>query len=372
MIRAADNSSATVAAAYNGQFTGVPNNGVKNQSIGQGYNLLGNPYASPISANSFLSANSSVGTLYFWTNTTAASGGVYPQNNFAAYTSGTGGVGAYASAKIPNGTIQTGQGFYLRKTTAGTVNAVFNNSQRVDASVSTQFYRNSEMTFQETEKHRVWLNLNDNTNAYNQILIGYVEGATNAADNQFDGLSLDSSSSSIYSTINDDKYVIQGKSLPFTDEDIVPLGLNAVTAGVYNISLETLDGLFTTQDVFLKDNYTNIIHDIKQSAYVFTTQDGTFLDRFEVVYRNSALSNEDFTNENTVLVTSQNNQLTITSLKETIKEVTVFDVLGRNLYHNTNVNEKAIAISTLQATSQALFVKVTLTTGETFTKKMIF
>ncbi|WP_264559876.1 T9SS sorting signal type C domain-containing protein [Flavobacterium sp. N2270] len=372
MIRAADNASSTVASAYNGQFTGVPNNGIINQNMGQGFNLLGNPYASPISANSFLTANSSVGTLYFWTNTTAASGGVYPQNNFAAYTSGTGGVAAFASGKVPNGTIQTGQGFYLRKTTAGTTNAIFNNAQRVNASVSTQFYRNAETTSVETEKHRIWLNLNDNSNAYNQILVGYVEGATNGAENNFDGLSLESSSSSIYSIINDDKYVIQGKTLPFTDEDIVPLGLNAITAGLYNISLETIDGLFTTQDVFLKDKYTNITHNIKQSAYQFSTQDGIFDDRFELVYRAGVLSNDDFTNDNDVLVYTQNNQIEVNSLKENIATVRVFDVLGRNIFTAENVGEKELSISSINTNKQALFIKVTLTTGEVITKKVIF
>lgn len=372
MIRAADNSSPSVPAAYNGQFTGVPVNGVINQNIGQGYNLLGNPYPSPISANVFLTANPSVGTLYFWTNTTAASGGVYPQNNFAAYTSGTGGVAAFASGKVPNGTIQTGQGFYLNKTTAGTTNAVFNNSQRVNASVSTQFFRTTEAASVETEKHRIWLNLNDATNAYNQILVGYVEGATNGSDNQYDGLSLESTSSSIYSVINNEKYVIQGKSLPFTDEDIVPLGLNAVTSGVYAISLESLDGLFTTQDVYLKDKYENIIHDIKQSEYQFTTQDGIYEDRFEIVYKSGVLSNDDFINENTVLVYTQNNQITLQSSKENIASVSVYDVLGRTIFNNNKVGEKELEITSINTNNQALFVKVKLVTGEVITKKIIF
>jgi hypothetical protein len=372
MIRSADNSSATIPVAHNGQYTGVPFNGDLSVNLGKGYNLLGNPYASPIDADRFLSDNSStVGALYFWTHTVAASGGIYPVNNFASYTT-MGGTASAAGGSIPNGKVQTGQGFYVNAYDFGT--AIFSNFQRLNASTTTQFYRsvNNANTVPVTEKHRIWLNLNDDTTSYNQILFGYMDGATNGFDQGIDGIVLDDSKSMIYNLLNDQEFIIQGKAMPFTDEDVVTLGLKVITAGTYNISLETLDGLFTTQDVFLKDNYTNIIHDIKQSAYVFTTRNGTFIDRFEVVYRNSVLSNEDFTNENTVLVASQNNQLTITSLKETIKEVTVFDVLGRNLYHNTNVNEKVIVITALQATSQALFVKVNLTTGETITKKMVF
>ena len=73
MIRASDTWPVT-STVFNGQFTGVPTNGNVSQSVGIGYNLLGNPYASPISANTFLGANTSIPTLYFWTHTVPASG----------------------------------------------------------------------------------------------------------------------------------------------------------------------------------------------------------------------------------------------------------------------------------------------------------
>ena len=370
MIRSADNSSPTVPAVHAGQYTGVPFNGDLSISLGKGYNLLGNPYASPIDADRFLYDNeTTIGALYFWTHTVPASGGSYPVNNFASYTT-LGGAASAAGGATPNGRIQTGQGFYVRTFDFGSAN--FSNLQRVNASASTQFFRTTSEEVLEVEKHRIWLNLNDANNKYNQILVGYMDGATNAADNMIDGLILDDSNSVIYSTINSDKYVIQGKSLPFTSQDIVPLGFKAVTSGVYNISLESVDGLFTNQDVFLRDKYTNITHDIKQSEYEFTTQDGIFADRFEIVYENSPLSNDDFINSNDVLVYTQNNQIQVNSLKENIKTVSVYDVLGRNIFRNENVGEKELSISSIKANNQALFIKVTLTTGELITKKVIF
>ena len=370
MIRSADNSSSTIPAAHNGQFTGIPFTGDLTINLGKGYNLLGNPYASPMDANRFLVDNSTtVGALYFWTHTVPASGGVYPVNNFASYTT-LGGTAAAAGGATPNGKIQTGQGFYVRTYDFGVAN--FSNLQRVNASATTQFYRTASEENQEVEKHRVWLNLNDASNNYNQILVGYMDGATNAADNTIDGLILDDSNSVIYSTINTEKYVIQGRSLPFTDEDIVPIGFKAVTAGIYFISLESVDGLFTDQNVFLKDKYTNILHDIKQSEYQFSTQNGTFDDRFELVYRAGVLSNDDFVNDNNVLVYTQNNQIEVNSLKENIATVRIFDVLGRNIFTNENIGEKELSIISINASSQPLFVKVTLTTGEVITKKVIF
>jgi subtilisin-like proprotein convertase family protein len=369
MIRAA-NDWPTTATVFNGQFTGVPNNGYFTQNIGKGYNLLGNPYASPVDAAKFLTDNSSlVGALYFWTHTSPATGGVYPINNYASYTA-LGGTASAAGGAVPNGIIQVGQGFYIKAYDSGS--ASFKNSQRVNASVSTQFYRTSEnvATTSETEKHRIWLNLNDATNNYNQILIGYVNGATNGIDNAIDGEVLDKTKSMLYNLINDTEYVIQGKGLPFANTDEIALGLKATTAGTYNISLENVDGLFANQNVFIKDNVANITHDIKQSPYVFTTTDGVFNNRFKVVFANTVLSNETFISEESVVVFTQNEELKINASQE-IATVEVFDVLGRNIYNNLKVNDKALSINTIANRNQALLVKITFTSGQTVTKKVI-
>jgi hypothetical protein len=368
MIRAADNWSSTVPSAYNGQFSGTPINGIITQNVGLGYNLLGNPYPSPIGANKFLLANSSIGTLYFWTNTTPASGGVYPQNNFASYTT-LGGAAAFGSAIVPNGIIQTGQGFYIQTTAATDVN--FANDFRENASVSTQFYRTSNEVTSVAEKHRIWLNLNDSNVSYNQTLVGYMDGATTGFDNSIDGRILDDSKPMLYSVLNADKLVIQGKGLPFTDEDIVPLGLKVLVPGNYSISLENVDGLFVNQDVFVKDKYANVIHDIKQGAYSFTSQDGTFEDRFELVYKNTTLGGEDIVNENALTVYTSSNGIVVNS-SEQITEVVVFDVLGRKLYQQNVVNQEEVIVTKIIKSNQALFVKTTLTNGQVITKKVIY
>lgn len=368
MIRAA-NDWPTTATVFNGQFTGVPFNGDTTVSLGKGYNLIGNPYASPINGTKFLDDNpSSVGALYFWTHTIPASGGIYPINNYASFTK-LGGTASAAGGAVPNGTIQTGQGFFVRAFDFGT--AKFTNFQRVNASVSTQFYRTSDnvATTTESEKHRIWLNLNDNTNNYNQILVGYINEATNGVDNAIDGEVLDKNNTMLYNVINDAEYVIQGKGLPFADTDEIALGLKATIAGNYSISLENVDGLFDSQNVYVKDNVTNIIHDIKQTPYVFTTSEGVFNNRFKVVFRN-VLANDTFVSDENVIVFAQNEALKISASQE-ITSVEVFDVLGRNIYNNSNVNDKIVSISSITNKNQALFVKVTFTTGNAVTKKVI-
>ena len=368
MIRAANDWPVT-STVFNGQFVGNPINGNVSQSIGLGYNLLGNPYASPIDAKAFLASNSSVGTLYFWTHTVAAVGSAYPQNNYASYTT-LGGVASAAGGVVPNGVIQTGQGFFVNASAAGTAN--FFNTQRVNASLSTQFYRNSNetTTSNETEQHRVWLNLNDATNSYNQILVGYTNNATNGVDVAIDGEVLDKSNTMLYNLINDAEFVIQGKGLPFNDADEIPLGLKTNVAGNYTISLENTDGLFTNQNIFLKDNYTNAIHDVKLTAYNFSSTEGVFNNRFALVFKNALLSNDSFVSNNDLVVYSKNQKIEILASTK-IVSVQVFDVLGRTIYNNKYVNEKSLQISSITNNKQALIVRVVLEDGATIVKKIM-
>lgn len=358
MIRVADNWSPTIPAIYNGEFNGVPFNGNASQTLGIGYNLLGNPYPSPLNARLFLADNPNINTLYYWTHTIPAVGGIYPVNNYASFTN-LGGVAAAAGGLIPLDFVQVGQGFFVNTASGG--NANFNNNQRAYGSSSMQFFR----TNLSEEKHRIWLNLNDNTNNYNQILVGYADGALNTVDNS-DGLVLNDSQSLLYNLVNNQKYVIQGRALPFADTDIVPLGLKVNQAGSFSISLENADGLFTSQNIYVKDNYTLTIHDIKMSPYTFVSQEGDFMDRFEIVYKNDFLSIEDY---NDVIVYMDADETVIKSLNENIKEIFVFDVLGRKFNHFENINLNTYRTNKIQNQSQVLLFKIILNSGKILTMK---
>jgi subtilisin-like proprotein convertase family protein len=368
MIRAANDWPVT-PTVFNGQFTGVPFNGDASVNLGRGFNLLGNPYASPINATKFLDDNpATIGALYFWTHTVAASGGVYPVNNYASITK-LGGTASAAGGAIPNGTIQTGQGFFVRAYDFGT--AKFTNFQRVNASVSTQFFKtaSSEVPTTSSNANRIWLNLNDSTNSYNQILVGYIDGATNGVDQAIDAEVLDKNNTILYNVINDSEYVIQGKGLPFAETDEIDLGLKATAAGNYTISLENVDGLFTSQNVFLKDNVTNSIHDIKQTPYIFTASEGVFNDRFKVVFRNAVSGNQSVS-ENDVFVIS-NQELNVQSTNEKIASVLVFDMIGRKLFERNDIKMNNFIIP-ITKRNMPLFMEINLVNGNKIYKKIVY
>lgn len=185
-----------------------------------------------------------------------------------------------------------------------------------------------------------------------------MQGASNNVDETIDGLMLNTDNSMLYSLLNNKEYVIQGRALPFFDDDIVPLGFKSTSVDNYNISIENFDGLFENQEIYLKDNYLNVLHDLKQGNYTFSSNAGTFNDRFEVVYKNNSTLNEDnVTNIDFTKIYSSKEGIQISSSIE-INSVIVYDVLGKVIYQNQALNTNELTINSITANNQALIVKV--------------
>jgi hypothetical protein len=380
-VRAPNNQSATTPAQWTGTFTGVPNNGTKTFTLatdaanGYNYNLVGNPYPSALSASDFYAANSSKigGTLYFYAHTlTMNASGLFPTGtNYATWT-GLGGAAATAgdghtSAVAPNGIIQVGQGFIVKATAAGDV--TFTNAMRV-ANQQNQFMKAATTT---AETHRMWLNLKTDTGVdINQILVGYMDGATQGVDADLDGLSFGNTGSYLYSKIENNNYVIQARSLPFDTTDEVPLGFNCATAGSYSISLTNTDGLFAgSQDVLVRDNLTGTDTSIKTTPYTFTSEAGVFDTRFKLVYQQAlGVPSTNFT-ENSVIVYKNTDWFHVTTKGIEMKDIMVYDISGRLIYSQKDINATTAVLNGLSTTNQVLMLKITSQEGKTVTIKVI-
>lgn len=364
VIRAPNNWS-TTATAYNGQFTGVPNNGEYKLPIQLGFNMLGNPYPSTITADEFIANNRTIETLYFWTHTAPASGGIYPVNNFASYTT-LGGVASAAGGQTPDGTIKPGQGFYVYSNEDE--NVLFHNGQRINT-INSQFFREGIQN-DVIERNRIWVNLNSNENLYNQILVGYSNFGTLGFDLSFDGRTMDTNNSHIYSQIEEEgDFVIQARPLPFDNSDKVDLGVKINQAGEYSISLENTDGLFQNNDnIFIKDNLLGSVHNITQSPYLFNSEEGNFKNRFQLVFREFEPILVD---ENSILAYANNSTLVVSSSEQKIKHVIVFDVLGRTILSEINIEENEFVSESFTQNTQIVLVKIILENGQVIHKKVI-
>ncbi|WP_163409883.1 DUF7507 domain-containing protein [Flavobacterium ajazii] len=368
------------------QFIGVPNNGniTSSQSMTVGnFYLIGNPYPSALKTNDFLFTNTNNhnvlnGTIYLWTHNTAivqsGSKYIYVSDDYASL-NGTGGTATTngGNSAIPSGNIAAGQSFFASAKSNGSVE--FNNSMRIGGSNNAQFFKQSqESKSGDLERHRLWLNMTNSGGAFKQTLIGYVEGATNDYDDDFDGLSFDGNSFIDFYSVNAaDNLVIQGRALPFLDTDVVSLGYRSTVAGDFTIAIDQADGKLAAQTVYLEDKQTGTTNELTAGNYTFNTKPGTFNNRFVLTYTNKTLGTGDFeTEENQISVIAQNKSITIDSVKENIDKVFIFDLSGKQLSKIEKVNNLKLTMQSLPFAQQVLLVKIVLENGYETTKKVIF
>ncbi|WP_158598147.1 MULTISPECIES: T9SS sorting signal type C domain-containing protein [unclassified Flavobacterium] len=380
-VRAPQTFSITAPTVYPAVFTGVPNNGNYSVAIyGAKWSLIGNPYPSAIDAEKFIKINHDaspsvdVGSLYFWTHNSPPSslpsaGGSYDytSNDYAVFNlSGSTGTGA---TPPPSGKIAACQSFFMLASAPGVVK--FTNDMRISGS-NNEFYKTTKVN--ELEKNRIWLNLTSNQGAFKQVLVGYIEGATNDWDVNYDAATNNGNSFVDFYSINQaDKLIIQGRALPFADTDRIPLGYKTTVAGDFIIAIDHADGFFNNQAVYLEDKTTGKVTDLKAGNYTFTTAIGTFTDRFTIAYTKKTLGTGDFENtENDLLVSVKEKVIKVTSTKENIKEVAIYDITGKLLYNKNKIGATELQIQNLQSSTQVLLLKVTLENDFTVTEKIIF
>ncbi len=381
-------------------FVGVPNNGVIGVPItkvdGDTYNLIGNPYPSAINIDNFLlDANNSAvvdGTIYLWTHNTAISNTIpgtavynYTRDDYAKYNI-TGGVktgsAAITGGVTPNGKIAAGQGFFIAANPAlanGTYNATFNNSMRV-ANNSNQFFKTNSIVVDGPmdgntpviEKNRVWINMTNEQGAYSEALVGYITNATNGMDALFDGKTFPTGNVvSLYSTLDANELSIQGRALPFDQNDIVPLGYNTSIGGDFKIALEDFDGLFQNQNVYLLDKTTNTYQDLKAGSYSFNSAIGTFDTRFELRFTNGTLStSQQSLGDTTVDVIRKDQHVAVRAINHNINSVEVFDILGKRIYAKNQIDSNEFNTADLNMAPQIIIVRVILDDNTVVSKKV--
>ncbi|TDY10182.1 hypothetical protein A8975_2596 [Meridianimaribacter flavus] len=396
---------------FTATFNGVANNGIITKTINSGtntntnsnftynpygndlltvtpfddnWNLLGNPYPSALDAQAFLThPNNTIieGAVHIWTHGSIL--GTYTDSFYEDYvlnynisdyvTYNFSGTNTYQDESF-SGQIASGQGFFvLALNDSETGSVTFNNSMRqLSASYdNSQFYRTQSSnnvnynTESSLEKHRIWLNLVSPSQLSSSILVGYIEGATNQKDRLYDAYNKESNALNLYSKIDDKGMIIQGRALPFDQNDQVHLGTVLTEPGIHTITISNVDGLFTNEDqnIYLEDTYTNTIHDLKISPYIFSvSQPTTFDDRFILRYTNETLDiDKDDIRDQLSISAPNGDYIKVKSETNTIDSVIIYDLLGRNLFEQKNINQLEFIIHDSNLSDATYIVKATLT-----------
>ena len=146
--------------------------------------------------------------------------------------------------------------------------------------------------------------------------------------------------------------------MPFTDTDIIPLGFNSIAQDNYTIAINAVDGIFENdQDIFLKDNLLNFIHNLSETPYTFTSESGEINDRFEIIFQGDTLSvneNELSPNGLTIIELSDGSVKFTVPSSHSIETIEIIDLLGRTIY--TLKGNTHTLIHSLDALSKSAYI----------------
>ncbi|SFU30672.1 hypothetical protein SAMN05216480_101591 [Pustulibacterium marinum] len=395
---------------FTATFEGTPNNGTITKSIQRGsytgldflniingswvtnyddnWNLIGNPYPSSISVNAFLSQNLNIeGAVRIWTHGNNPSnsnanpfyadyGFNYSQDDYIVFNA----TGLISGLLGFDGYIAAGQSFFVKMAdgSAATETVTFSNEMRSESFNNSSFFRTAttETETPTNPEGRFWLDIiSPNQTSVKRTLIGYIDGATNDKDRLYDAYADENTSLNLYSIIDDENVMIQGKALPFENTDTVSLGYYTGTAGNYTIAIADADGLFTdgTQtEIYLEDTYLNVTHELTNAPYTFAASVGRFDDRFVVKYVNTALGLEDIAvNANTIKAVEINDQkVRVLSTQEVMKDITIYDINGKLVLSLQDIQTLDKTFYS-KRTNSTLLITVTTTSGATITKKLV-
>lgn len=262
-------------------------------SIQNGWNLIGNPYPSPVSFSSILSSLGTSSTnidnvVYVWNPDLNGGAGDY-----AIYTPTAGSIPPVSSGGIDDN-IPAGQGFFVHatapvslipnenwKTTTNNQNNLLKTFQKNNTAQSNTIYPPSMFILE--------MKGPNNYDVFTGISVH--PNATNNFDVQMDALQLGSDypAPQLMSVLNGNEYKLN--TIPPVN-GTTTLEIKAITgvSGTYTIFPINLANFSSAACIGLYDKFTNTTHNLTAGAYTFTLADTTSVPRFILSITNNSIA----------------------------------------------------------------------------------
>ncbi|MCL5127394.1 LamG-like jellyroll fold domain-containing protein [Algibacter sp. L4_22] len=371
-------------------FEGKPNNGTilidvidkggdgSVVSVSKTEYLLGNPYASALDIHKFIDDNEGLidGTLQLWQQWSGASHNLrdynagYAQVNklgacrarqFAGRNGGT--TGGEVGTLTPTKYLPVAQGFITEIIATGKIE--FNNSQRIFIKESdvdgtenngSVFFKGAQgktttttnITSEENVIQKIRLEFNSITGpeTKRELLLGFSEQTSDAYDYGYDAESDDVNN-------NDLNLVLDGKNMnlqaysEITEDKVVPLNFRSSGDNSFEIKISEKINLDEDQEVYLHDNLLGLYFNLNQEyGYSFTSAQGIFNERFEIVFQNetTTLSNEELaTTENFIYFKNSANTLYVKKLNSEVTKLALINMRGQTVLEQQNVSSSELS-----------------------------
>ncbi|MFC2113776.1 hypothetical protein ACFLRI_00350 [Bacteroidota bacterium] len=290
----------------------------------QGYNLIGNPYPTAISATTFLTDNASdlaVAAVYYWDNPD----GDRLRGDYASRTAAGGSAGG--SAITPDASIAVGQGFFVR-VNSGVSTLEFNNAQKI-ANSGTQFF-----VPELVENLNIAIEGPDHL--YNEIAFSFSPDASKGYDHLYDATKLRGNPYiALYSFVEgeQDQYVIQGRP-SIMETDIIPIGIHVGIDGEYSFYVKGMENFSHVTDIYLVDLQTGESQIINQdNGYHVNLTAGEYNNRFVLLIGSYAITALDEVLSTSMLFNTYmlNQDVFVNNLSENEGKVRLYNPVGQLL-----------------------------------------
>lgn len=245
------------------------------------WNLIGNPYASPMS---FQNVGRTRTGNYFYVFD--ANSGSYQWYDGSSNTSSIG--------SLADGNIAIGQGIWVFVT--GSPNSLtFKQTDKI--STNATFIRDYEV------ENGLQLTLSqDNSTFYNVTSLSFNDNA----DDYYDELDIPyfstglETASSLYIQINDSVQLAKNYLYSDGQKKVVDFKMNCKTDSYYTITPSNLEDIQDYANVYVFDKLLNLMVDLrKEGAYTFYATEGV-TDRFSVILSNNVLSDKTYISGNEI------------------------------------------------------------------------
>ncbi len=370
MARMPANSTFSLTGTFNtGDFTVDVSNA--NGETGSGWNLIGNPYPSPIDWNDVVALTENelvfddqvgpvepVANAVYIFEPVSAYGG-----NYGSYINGT------SAGNFNNtGLIPSMQGFFVRRTEAsGNSTITFKNSVRNTT------YDNPTFQRIKSEKEgllRLAIYSNpEGVNRKDDLVVYFQDGATSDFDGSFDAFKFAYNTigyPTIYTktAITDEKIAINALApLAIAESKILPITMWVETAGTQKLVASEMAGFDLLTDVYLEDRWNEKLIDLRNvSEYVFNAEKGHQENRFFIHFRNNGVTSllDDLENEGvSIWAKGKSLQVQFATEKSANSTISLFDLMGRKLYEYENdKREKNLSLALPNFNQKMVIVRV--------------
>jgi hypothetical protein len=304
----------------------VLNTGDKNIALTRtgsgGFNLVGNPYPSYLKWSDLYSYNSTIISPTLWYRTRNTSDLAYVFVSF----NGAGDLLVNPSGRTIDENIPPMQAFWVRATTAGTLNAT--NDMRL--------HHNTKLVKGTTANTILRLQASNGKNA-DETVIYFNEAAANAIDD-FDSPKMFNASTTVpdvYTLQGNDKFVINGLKDASVNTD-VKLGLSVNAAGTITLKASEIANFSANTSIMLEDVIAGKKQDLRLNPeYSFTCGVETLNDRFIIHFVNATTGiNDKEASQNIKVYAPEAGKINIsaTNLDDQHAKVMIYNQLGQQMH----------------------------------------